>query len=83
MDFLISLFTDPRLLSILSLPVICMGVEAYVIYRLFNLYKNLQEARLNEWKGMVEDYNKLCSDVNSTLDLLIKLSGKNNNGGAK
>jgi hypothetical protein len=29
---------------------------------------------------MVENYNHLAKDVNNTLDLLIKLSGKNGNG---
>lgn len=84
MDFLISLLTDPKILGVLTLPVVCMGIEAYAIWKLFSLYTKLQEARLAEWQSMVNDYNKLCSDVNSTLDLLIKLSGKNNgNGGTK
>lgn len=80
MDFLISLLTDPKILGILTLPVICMIVEAYVIWRLFGLYTKLQEQRLTEWKEMVENYNHLAKDVNNTLDLLIKLSGKNGNG---
>lgn len=80
MDFLIQLLTDPKILGILTLPVICMMVEAYVIWKLFSLYSKLQEQRLQEWKSMVENYNSLAKDVNNTLDLLIKLSGKNSNG---
>lgn len=80
MDFLIGLITNPRILGILTLPVVCMGVLTYAVWKLFSLYTKLQEQRLNEWKSMVEDYNKLCQDVNNTLDLLIKLSGKNGNG---
>lgn len=83
MDFFLNLLTDPKILGILTLPVVCMAVEGFAIYKLFSLYSKLQESRLNEWKGMVEDYNKLCSDVNNTLDLLIKLSGKNNGTGTK
>lgn len=83
MDFLIQLLTDPKILGVLTLPVICMGVLSYVVWKLFSLYTKLQEQRLEEWKSMVNDYNKLCSDVNNTLDLLIKLSGKNGNGGTK
>ena len=80
MDFLLSLLTDPKILGVLTLPVICMGIEAYCIWKLFSLYNKLQESRLNEWQSMVKDYNTLAKDVNSTLDLLIKLSGKNGNG---
>jgi hypothetical protein len=83
MDFLLNLLTDPKILGILTLPVVCMAVEGFVIYKLFSLYSKLQESRLNEWQSMVKDYNKLCSDVNNTLDLLIKLSGKNNGTGTK
>lgn len=83
MDVLLNILTDPKVLSLLSLPAVCMVVEGFVIYKLFLLYTKLQEQRLEEWKGMVEDYNKLCSDVNNTLDLIIKMSGKNNGTGTK
>lgn len=71
------------MLSVLSLPTIAIGVLSYALYRLFKKYDSLQEARLHEWKLMNEDYMKLAKDVNQTLDLLIKLSGKNGNGGSK
>jgi hypothetical protein len=71
------------MLSIMSLPTISMLVLAYALYKLFQKYDRLQEQRLHEWKSMVEDYNHLAKDINNTLDLLIKLSGKNSNGGSK
>jgi hypothetical protein len=84
MEFLISLLSDPKILSILSLPTICILILAFALYKLFQKYDSLQEQRLNEWKSMVDDYNNLTKDINNTLDLLIKISGKNgNNGGSK
>ena len=71
------------MLSVLSLPTIVIGALSFALYKLFQKYDTLQEQRLQEWKGMVDDYNHLAKDVNATLDLLIKLSGKNNNGGPK
>lgn len=72
------------MLSVLSLPTICIAALSVALYKLFQKYDRLQEQRLHEWKGMVDDYNHLTKDVNATLDLLIKLSGKNNgNGGTK
>ena len=83
MDFLINLLTDPKMLSVLSLPTICIGALSFALWKLFQKYDALQEQRLQEWKGMVDDYNHLAKDINNTLDLLIKLSGKNGNGGSK
>ena len=77
------MLTDPKMLSVLSLPTIAIGALSYALYKLFQKYDRLQEQRLQEWKGMVDDYNKLAKDINQTLDLLIKLSGKNSNGGSK
>lgn len=83
MEFLLNLLTDPKMLSLMSLPTIAIGALSFALYKLFQKYDRLQEQRLHEWKEMVDNYNKLCSDVNNTLDLLIKLSGKNGNGGVK
>ena len=80
METLLNLLTDPKILGMLTVPIICMGVEGFVIYKLFKLYNALQESRLTEWKNMVDDYNHLTKDINNTLDLLIKLSGKSGNG---
>jgi hypothetical protein len=84
MEFLINLLTDPKVLSVLSLPTIVIGALSFALYKLFQKYDRLQEQRLHEWKSMVDDYNHLAKDINNTLDLLIKLSGnKNGNGGSK
>lgn len=83
MDFLISLLTDPKLLSVLTFPIVVAGALSFALYKLFQKYDALQEQRLQEWKGMVDDYNHLAKDINNTLDLLIKLNGKNGNGGSK
>jgi len=64
----------------MSLPTIVIVGLSWALYRLFQKYDSLQEQRLTEWKGMVEDYNKLANDINNTLDLLIKVSGKNGTG---
>lgn len=71
------------MLSVLSLPTIAIGALSFALYKLFQKYDRLQEQRLLEWKSMVDDYNHLAKDINNTLDLLIKLSGKNSNGGSK
>jgi hypothetical protein len=84
MDFLINLLSDPKILSVLSLPTICIAGLSFALWKLFQKYDSLQEQRLKEWSDMVNDYNKLCNDITNTLDLIIKLSGKNNgNGGSK
>lgn len=83
MEAIINLLTDPKLLSILSLPMVCIGVEAYAIWKLFKLYNDLQESRLGEAKKMNEEYAQLCKDVNKTLDTLLQVIGRNNNGNGK
>jgi hypothetical protein len=83
MDFLLTLLTDPKLLSVLTFPIVVAGALSFALYKLFQKYDKLQEQRLNEWKSMVDDYNHLAKDINNTLDLLIKFSGKNGNGGTK
>ena len=81
---LLTLLLDPKFISIVGPLGIIAVVEGYAIYKLFNNHEKLQEARLTEWKSLVEDYNKLCSDVNKTLDTLLKIVGnKNGNGGSK
>jgi hypothetical protein len=80
---LLSFLLDPKFLSIVGPLGVMAVVEGYCIYKLFKLYSDLQEARLREWKSMVDEYNHLAKDINSTLDLLIKLSGKSNGTGAK
>jgi hypothetical protein len=77
MEVLLNLLTDPKVISVLSLPTACIFALSFALYKLFQKYDALQERRLNEWKGMVDDYNHLAKDINNTLDLLIKLNGKN------
>lgn len=81
MDVLISLLTDPKILGLLTLPIICMIVEAYVIWKLFKLYSDLQEKRLEEVTKMNQEYINLSNEINKTLDLVVKLSGKRNGNG--
>jgi hypothetical protein len=83
MDFLINLLTDPKVLSLLSLPTICMSILGYMLYKLFLRYDHLQEVRIEENKKMLEEYTKLCNDINKTLDTLLRVMGKCNNGGSK
>ncbi len=77
MEFLLNLLTDPKVLSVLSLPTACLFALSFALYKLFQKYDALQEQRLNEWKGMVDDYNHLAKDINQTLDTLLKVIGNN------
>lgn len=83
MELLSDLLLNPRLWSIITPAGLVTAVLGYALYRMFVRYDKLQEQRLSEWKNMVDDYNHLAKDINNTLDLLIKLSGKNGNGGSK
>ena len=39
---------------------------------------------MNDWKTMKDEYNHLSTDVNKTLDAVLKVIGRNgNNGGGK
>ena len=84
MEFLISLLTDPKVLSLLSLPTICMLVLAYALYKMFQKYDALQELRIKETKEMNHEYVQLSQDLNKTLDGVLKVvASKNSNGGGK
>ena len=80
MEFLLSLLTDPKILGILTLPVVCMVVEAYALYRIFQKYDSLQEARIRETKEMNDEYIHLSQDINKTLDAVLTVIGRNGNG---
>jgi hypothetical protein len=80
MDILLQLLTDPKVLGILTLPVVCMVVEAYVIWKLFKLYSDLQEKRHTEVTKINDDYINLSNEVNKTLDLVVRLVGNKRNG---
>lgn len=84
MEFLINLLTDPKMLSVLSLPTIAIGVLSYALYRLFQKYDRLQETRNRESKEMNNEYIQLSNDINKTLDAVLKVIGnRNGNGGTK
>lgn len=80
MEFLLSLLTDPKILGILTLPVVCMVVEAYALYRMFQKYDLLQESRIKETKEMNDEYIHLSQDINKTLDAVLTVIGRNGNG---
>ena len=83
METLISLLTDPKIWSILTPAGIVAGILGYALYSLFKKYDKLQELRVDDIKKFNIEYQQLAKDVNQTLDLLIKLTGKNGNGGSK
>ena len=84
MDVLLSILTDPKVLSLLSLPIICMIVEGFVIYKLYKFINELQEKRIGEWQQMQKEYTDLAQNINNTLDVLLKVIGnkRNGNGGS-
>lgn len=83
MDFIIQLLTDPKILSLLSLPTICMLVLGFALYKLFQKYDKLQNLRVDEARKMNEEYNQLVSDINKTLDTVLRVINHNGNGGSK
>ena len=80
MEILTQLLTDPKIWQILSPAGIVVTVLGYVIYKMFLRYDKLQELRVADIKQFNSEYQQLAKDVNSTLDLLVKLTGKNNGG---
>jgi len=84
MDVLLSILTDPKVLSLLSLPIICMIIEGFVIYKLYKFINELQEKRIGEWQQMQKEYTDLAQNINNTLDVLLKVIGnkRNGNGGS-
>ena len=83
METLISLLTDPKIWGILTPAGLVAGILGYALYSLFKKYDKLQELRVEDIKKFNTEYQQLAKDVNATLDLLIKLTGKNGNGGSK
>lgn len=81
MEIITQLLSEPRIWSLLSVPVGCMLVEAWVIYQLFNKYDHLQEARLLDIKKLNDDYVHLATEINNTLDIVLKLIGKRTDNG--
>lgn len=50
---------------------ICWG-----LYKVFRMYADVQEKRIEEAKAMLKEYNNLSSEITSTLDTLLKVLGK-------
>ena len=76
METLINFITDPKIISLLTVPIVAMVVESYAIYKLFQKYSDLQEKRIAEWKQMNTEYIQLSTEINRTLDTVLKLIGK-------
>lgn len=80
MDILINFLTDPKIISLLTVPIIAMVAEAYVIVKLFKKYTELQEDRFKEAIEMNKEYIHLSNEINKTLDLVVKLNSRSNGG---
>lgn len=78
---LFKLILDPKVLSILGPLGLAAIVEGYWLMQLFKKYDGVQEKRLDENKQMQKEYMELSTDINKTLDLLIKAFQKNNGNG--
>jgi len=78
---LLTMLLDPKFISIVGPLGVIAVVEGYAIYKLFKIYNDLQEKRIDEWKKMNEEYQSLSTEITKTLDLVVKLSGKRNGNG--
>lgn len=79
MDFL-QLLLDPRIIGVIGPLGVAAIVEAWAIYSLFTRLESLQEKRLDDWKTMNQDYQDLSAEINRTLDAILKMFGRKNNG---
>jgi hypothetical protein len=77
-DTIIELLSSVKIIGPIGLVAL---IEAWAIYRLFNLYKESLEKRLNDWQAMNKDYQDLSTHINSTLDTVLKVIGKKNGNG--
>jgi hypothetical protein len=80
-DTLITILTDPKFLTIVGPLGVAAALEAWAIYSLFTRLEDLQEKRLQDWQTMKDEYTQLSSDINKTLDVLIKTLGRKNGNG--
>jgi hypothetical protein len=76
-DFLADLLNNIKIIGPLG---VVAAIESYAIYTLFNKLEALQEQRLNDWKTMRDEYTQLSKDINNTLDAILKMFGRKNNG---
>ena len=73
MDFLLDILNNIKIIGPLGV-VAC--VEAYAIYVLLNKLEEQQEKRLQDWQSMKDEYTQLSSDINKTLDAILKMFGR-------
>jgi hypothetical protein len=84
MELLVDLLTSPKLWAIITPAGMVTAILGYALYKMFLRYDKLQEQRISEWKQMREEYTHLCTEVNKTLDTVLKVIGnRNSNGGSK
>jgi hypothetical protein len=77
---LLKLLLDIRVISVIG-PLGAVAIaEGYALYKIFKLYNLIQEKRILEWKEMKDEYVKLSSDLDKTLEAVLKVIGKNRNG---
>ena len=81
MDTLIQLLTDPRFLQVVGPLGIFAIVEGYVIYKLFCLYNESLQKRLDDHIKMKDAYTELVDNINRTLDAVLKVIGRKNGNG--
>lgn len=78
---LLKLLLDPKVLSVITPAGVLVGALVWGLYRMAQKYDELQEKRIAEWKQMNDEYTELTTDINKTLDLLIKTVGRKNGNG--
>jgi predicted PurR-regulated permease PerM len=77
-DTIIELLNSVKIIGPLGVVAV---IEAWAIYSLFNKLEEIQEKRLQDWQQMKDEYTQLSSDINKTLDVLIKTLGRKNGNG--
>jgi len=77
-DTLIELLSSVKVIGPLGVVAV---IEAWALYSLFNRLEEAQNKRLEDWQAMKDEYTQLSSDINKTLDVLIKTLGRKNGNG--
>ena len=65
-------------LKLVGLPGIIIISLGFALYKLFRLYVETQEKRVQEAQQFQKEYFDLTTDVNKTLDILVKSYGRKN-----
>lgn len=88
MEIITVLLASPKILAVLGITgTVLLGI-AFVFYRLFikflGKYEAVQEIRIKESQDNTKDYFELATELQKTMDILIKTVGrKSSNGGSK